>query len=147
VTQGEQSRRELCDRGLIADPRLHARRAPGMTCLSSLGASERFGDAARNDSKGCGTIMRVAPVAFLAPRSAMRETAIETSALTQGHPTGQLAAAAGAEMLADVMAGAGLEQAARNIAASYADLPDSAETVNAIKAALAAPRDGRAETV
>lgn len=147
VTQGDDSRRELCDRGLIADPRLHARRAPGLTCLSSLAASGRFGDVARNDSKGCGTIMRVAPVAFLAPRGAVRETAIETSALTHGHPTGKVAAAAWAEMLVDVMAGAGLEQAARNIAARYADLPDSAETIAAIEAALAAPRDSRAETV
>jgi ADP-ribosylglycohydrolase len=52
------------DNGLIADPRLHHRRAPGNTCLSALGAAQQFGDLAQNDSKGCGTIMRVAPVAF-----------------------------------------------------------------------------------
>lgn len=63
VTQGERPKTaELCKVGLVADPRLHAQRAPGMTCLSALRAAKDFGALARNDSKGCGTIMRVAPI-------------------------------------------------------------------------------------
>ena len=44
---------------------LHALRAPGNTCLSAL-RSLSCGSAVRNNSKGCGGIMRVAPVALLA---------------------------------------------------------------------------------
>ena len=64
ATQGETVRVETIDRdtGLILDPRLHRRRAPGNTCLSALRASRHFGAMARTDSKGCGTIMRVAPI-------------------------------------------------------------------------------------
>ncbi|HVY32298.1 MAG TPA: ADP-ribosylglycohydrolase family protein [Polyangiaceae bacterium] len=50
------------DGWLVQRKELHARRAPGMTCLSALKASKQFGDEARNDSKGCGAIMRIAPI-------------------------------------------------------------------------------------
>lgn len=146
-TQSGHSATHTDDTGLIKDPRLWARRAPGMTCMAALGAAKRYGDAARNDSKGCGTIMRVAPVALMAPRDRVRDLAIETSALTHGHVTGQLAAAAWAEMLADIAAGDPLEDTARRIAAEYVDMEGGAETVEAIRAALAAPRDGKPETV
>lgn len=146
-TQGGSPRVETDDVGLIADPRLHARRAPGNTCLSALGESARFGDVARNDSKGCGTIMRVAPVALMAPRSQVHQLAMETSALTHGHTTGQLAAAAWAGMLADVAQSTPLEEAAREAVRICARHDHGAETVAALEAALNAPRDGRPETV
>jgi ADP-ribosyl-[dinitrogen reductase] hydrolase len=146
-TQGGRPRMEIDDVGLITDPRLHARRAPGNTCLSALGQSIRFGDLARNDSKGCGTIMRVAPVALMAPRPQVHALAMETSALTHGHPTGQLAAAAWAGMLADVAEGMPLEEAAREAVRACTCHEHGAETVAALEAALNAPRDGRPETV
>ena len=146
-TQGGKPIVQTDDVGLIEDPRLRVCRAPGNTCLSSLGASAHFGDVARNNSKGCGTIMRVAPIALMFPRDQVREMAIETSALTHGHVTGQLAAAAWAEMLADVAAGARLEESATRTAEIYARLHGGDETVQAIQAALAAPRDGAGETV
>ena len=135
------------DVGLVSDQRLWARRAPGTTCMSALRESTRFGEPARNDSKGCGTIMRVAPVALMLPRDQVRARALETSALTHGHRTGQFAAAAWAEMLAEVAGGAPLEATAEMIADAYANLDGAAETVAAIRAALRAPRDGAAETV
>lgn len=146
-TQGGRPRIETDEIGLIEDRRLWAQCAPGTTCMSALGSSRRFGDPARNDSKGCGTIMRVAPVALMASRDRVRELAIETSALTHGHITGQLAAAAWAEMLADVATGEGLEQAAGRIASEYARLDGGEETAAAIRSALSAPRDGQPETV
>ena len=102
---------------------------------------------ASNQSKGCGTIMRVAPVGLIATRGQVRACAIETSALTHGHVTGQLAAAAWAEMLADVSAGERLEQTAARIATEYDRLDGGKETAQAINAALAARKDGRPETV
>ena len=146
-TQGGEPRVETDDIGLISDPRLWARRAPGNTCLSALAMSDRYGAPARNDSKGCGTIMRVAPVALMVERDRVRSLAMETSALTHGHLTGQLAAAAWAEMLADVASGTSLGDSARLMADAYARIEGGTETSTAIRAALDAPRDGKPETV
>lgn len=147
TTQGGAASPDV-DKGRLAlDRRLHASRAPGATCLSALAAQTSVPRAARNASKGCGTIMRVAPVALMVPRASVRQVAMETSALTHGHPTGQLAAAAWAELLAAVAAGEELEQAARALTLVYAELPDGRETATAMERALVAPRDGRPETV
>lgn len=146
-TQGEKPQIETDNIGLISDQRLWMRRAPGSTCLSALSESQHFRAIAKNKSKGCGTIMRVAPVALMVPRDQVQSTAIDTSALTHGHPTGQLAAAAWAEMLADVATGTKIEDAAANTATTYARLEGSQETVRAIRNALDAPRDGTPEIV
>lgn len=146
-TQGGKPRVETDNVGLIADRRLWSRRAPGLTCLSSLAESRSLGARARNDSKGCGTIMRVAPAALMVPRNQVRSMVIETSALTHGHPTGQLAAAAWAEMLADVTTGAKLEESASGMAKEYERIENGHETVSAIRKALDTTRDGSPETV
>ena len=141
VTQGEAPRAEVDHIGLVREPRLRARRAPGNTCLAALRSASSFGEPARNDSKGCGTIMRVAPLAFVA-RERIRDMAMETSGLTHGHRTGQEAAAAWALMLADLAAGTAIEAAALRQTGAF-----GAETDRAIRHALEAPRDGAAETV
>ena len=48
---------------LFEVPELHAQRAPGMTCLGSLRNLVQGFDR-ENNSKGCGGVMRVAPVAL-----------------------------------------------------------------------------------
>lgn len=146
-TQGGKPLIETDDIGLIADQRLLARRAPGVTCQSALAESPRLGMPAKNNSKGCGTIMRVAPLALMLPRGQVKSIAIATSALTHGHPTGQMAAAAWAEMLAEVAAGSILEETAATMAAQYEELDGGQETACAIRNALDAPRDGSSETV
>lgn len=52
-------------RGLLAEERLWARRAPGITCLSAMKDVEA-GYPVINDSKGCGGVMRVAPAGIYA---------------------------------------------------------------------------------
>lgn len=141
LSQGEVPKVDVDDEGLICDRRLHARRAPGNTCLSALRSAKSFGDLARNDSKGCGTIMRVAPMAFVAP-DRIRDLAMETSALTHGHPTGQEAAAAWALVLAALTTGTGIEEAATAQINAF-----DGETEQALRLALDAPRDGAPETV
>ena len=140
-TQGEVPKFEIDTVGLVADPRLHHQRAPGLTCLSGLRSAKRFGDTARNHSKGCGTIMRVAPVALCSATSP-RDLALETSALTHGHPTGQEAAAVFVDLLRAVARGVPLERAA-----TEAITETHGETADALTHAVSAPRDGRAETV
>ncbi|HSM50597.1 MAG TPA: ADP-ribosylglycohydrolase family protein, partial [Thermoanaerobaculia bacterium] len=53
------------DGWLVREKWLHARRAPGRTCMSALRQADGLGAPARNDSKGCGGVMRVAPVGLL----------------------------------------------------------------------------------
>jgi ADP-ribosylglycohydrolase len=89
------------DGWLIRERFLFARRAPGHTCLGALEAPGALGQSATNDSKGCGGVMRAAPVGLLPHAGTGSEAtsveavfrlAVETAALTHGHPTGQLAA-------------------------------------------------------
>lgn len=140
-TQEISPRMQVDSGGLLADQRLHRRRAPGNTCLSSLAAAERFGDTARNDSKGCGAIMRVAPVAFLNGANHV-QLAMGCSALTHGHVAGQEAAAAWASILSAAFRGNDVEEAARSLLGRF-----RIETDNALRAALDAPRDGKPETI
>ena len=91
---------------LLDVPELYSRRAPGNTCLSSLERikRERFkpedGDYIsdpQNDSKGCGGIMRVAPMG-LAPypnisMDTLDKEGAQLAAITHGHPLGYMSAA------------------------------------------------------
>ena len=134
--------------GIILDNSLWFSGSPGMTCMSSLREARVLGQPASNNSKGCGTIMRVAPLAFGVPRENLRKYAISTSALTHGHPLGQLSAAAWAEIIADVLADNQPEEAARTISREYKDISkDGAIISQAIDLALNAPRDATPETV
>ena len=78
-------------------PEMFARRAPGSTCLSALESGTPVAD-----SKGCGGVMRVAPIGlFFAngnyPRKEQSEIdrlGAEAAAITHGHPLGYIPAAA-----------------------------------------------------
>lgn len=86
---------------LLDVPELHSRRAPGGTCLSAL-SSGQCGTIEEpiNDSKGCGGIMRAAPVGlFYDPDSCgwqRKDIALigaEVAAITHGHSLGYIPAA------------------------------------------------------
>ena len=80
-------------------PEMFSRRAPGSTCLSAL-ASDALGTVEEpiNSSKGCGGVMRVAPVGLYCGRKYDIATAdhigAEVAALTHGHHLGYIPAAA-----------------------------------------------------
>lgn len=85
---------------LLDVPELFSRRAPGMTCMSAIkhGADGSVTDHI-NDSKGCGGVMRVAPVGlyFADKNISYDETDMigaEAAALTHGHSLGYIPAAA-----------------------------------------------------
>lgn len=85
-------------------PELYCCKAPGMTCLSALRQQKReikhydtFIGKPQNDSKGCGGIMRVAPIALqnyahLSIEQIDREGA-EAATITHGHSLGYMPAA------------------------------------------------------
>jgi ADP-ribosylglycohydrolase len=84
---------------LAKDAALWRRAAPGATCLTSLNALERLGGfdfLADNSSKGCGGVMRMAPVGMLplASDEATYELGCDLAAITHGHDDGQAPAGA-----------------------------------------------------
>ena len=93
--------------GLLSVAGLYSRRAPGTTCMSSLedGAHGTV-EEPLNNSKGCGGVMRVAPVGLYAcDRWDVRKTArmaAEAAALTHGHILGWMPSAALAQIVQEV---------------------------------------------
>lgn len=75
-------------------PELNVCRAPGNTCLSALGSGQKGTiDNPINNSKGCGSVMRVAPIGLFFPLNWKRLHEIgkygaEAGAITHGHPLG-----------------------------------------------------------
>ncbi len=126
---------------LLDLPELNSRRAPGNTCLSAL-RSGVVGTPAKpiNNSKGCGGVMRVAPVGLIAdePFSLARDAA----AITHGHPAGYLSAGVLAVIVASVVNGSGLSEAVDH--AVYEVLTkedDHRETFEALDKAIRLARD------
>ena len=80
---------------LLNEKRMFASRAPGNTCLSAI-SSGRKGSPEKpiNDSKGCGGVMRVAPVGLYFDTSPSVDLmGADMAALTHGHELGYLPAA------------------------------------------------------
>jgi uncharacterized protein (TIGR02452 family) len=78
-------------------PGLYSRRAPGITCLSALEKKEAGSiENPINDSKGCGGIMRVAPLGLMNYNIGLKDLDREgarIAALTHGHSLGYMPAA------------------------------------------------------
>jgi ADP-ribosylglycohydrolase len=123
------------DGGLVDEPLLRHRRAPGNTCLSALVGNEPgFVDQPVNNSKGCGGVMRVAPVGLVAVRPS--GLGIASAALTHGHPSGYLAAGAGADIIGRLRAGQGLRPAVEAAMKAVTVWPGHEETVGALRRAI-----------
>jgi len=122
---------------------LHARRAPGETCLSALRSGQAGARGSPlNDSKGCGAVMRVAPVGLACLEDPFA-VGCELAALTHGHPTGQLAAGAMAQLVAELVEGAGLHDAVQRVLARLAVEPEHEETSRTLGMAVDLARHGR----
>lgn len=96
VKRGYNQRSWLCD-----VPNLYARRAPGNTCLSALSEAARTSRVddyianPRNDSKGCGGVMRIVPLAlnYQMEIDTLDMEAAQIAAITHGHSLGYMPAA------------------------------------------------------
>ncbi|MCL7744280.1 ADP-ribosylglycohydrolase family protein [Guyparkeria hydrothermalis] len=118
---------------------LRHRRAPGNTCITALSRGELRDDIADNNSKGCGGVMRVAPVGlnaslgneFIEGDDGFR-LGCELAAFTHGHPTGFLAAGALAALIANVTKGDDVETALTKARESLRAEPDCGETLDAL---------------
>ncbi len=81
---------------LMRNPEMNHRRAPGNTCLSALSSGKK-GTIREpiNHSKGCGGVMRAAPLGFVrqtqkneSPFGPALKNGAEAAAITHGHPLG-----------------------------------------------------------
>jgi ADP-ribosylglycohydrolase len=105
---------------LMQHPDLFHRRGPGTTCLSSLRAMRVLGERAFNTSKGCGGVMRVAPLGLFHSHwlhdsvqfdAMVFDAGATDAALTHGHASGHLPAGYLALLIALVAAGVPLDAA------------------------------------
>lgn len=126
---------------LAAQPEMQARRAPGNTCMSGLGVGGRGSiNHPLNNSKGCGGVMRVAPIGLLSKGLKPEQTfqlAAEAAACTHGHPSGYLSAGAMAAMVRFLVEGASLRSASDQSLAMLRSYDRHEETENSVKKALA----------
>ena len=152
-TQGMRSSNDdfTCaqDGWLLTVQALHSRRAPGNTCLSAL-QSAKMGmpEHPINNSKGCGGVMRAAPVGLFAARAfqstdrqgnAWDETfdlGCKAAAITHGHPSGYLPAGCLATIVYGVISGLTIEEAITKTLTILTKTKGYEETLNAIKLAL-----------
>lgn len=100
---------------LLDVPELYSRRAPGNTCLSALADANRrntddYIANPVNDSKGCGGVMRVAPLALRYrpgnDRAKLRDLDLEgaqIAAITRGHSLGYMPAAVVTHILCRIL--------------------------------------------
>lgn len=140
------------DGWLVRERFLHARRAPGNTCLAALSQPLPASQVAANHSKGCGGVMRMAPVGLLRFFDAVGEKSSARmafdlgdacAALTHGHPSGALPAG----VLAMTTHGIAHEQRSLRDALDEARRElalhnDHAETAAALDAAIALTEEG-----
>ena len=125
---------------------LHHIRAPGKTCIKELKAlqSSTTGEKADNDKKGCGGVMRVAPVGIFGhdwlnePDGEKRifELGCQAAWITHGHPTGYLAAGAFSLIVAHLMVGVSLPCAISCTAKILEGYDRHEEVTAAIQAAM-----------
>lgn len=154
ITQGEPGPTPpffATSRGWLVDVHeLHARRAPGNTCLAALKSGEMGSrDKPLNESKGCGGVMRAAPVGLVDAVDHF-ELGCEIAALTHGHPTGYLTAGALGLLIRLIVAERmALDAAIVRVLEVLTAEPHHEETTNAIRAAvrLSAKGPGTAERV
>jgi ADP-ribosyl-[dinitrogen reductase] hydrolase len=131
---------------LARHPALQHAREPGSTCLSALRQGGRgTREQPINDSKGCGGVMRVAPLAFYPERFGLQvafDLGARAAALTHGHPSGYLSAAALVGILHALIQGGPGDEASRGreqlvgavkaVLPLLQRLPGSEETVAAL---------------
>lgn len=133
------------DGWLLTHRDLFAQRAPGNTCLTALRESEdEF--SANNESKGCGTVMRVAPIGLYwshsqhgdaAPEEAFR-LGMRSSLITHGHVTATLSAGFLSALITLICRDRSVEQAIDESIALLVAHSGYEETLDAVEAARVA---------
>jgi ADP-ribosylglycohydrolase/protein-tyrosine phosphatase len=142
------------DGWLVGHKELFSRRAPGNTCLSGLASQEEgeSGPVARNNSKGCGGVMRAAPVGLFASTFKERiedarawafRTGCAAAAMSHGHPSGQYPAGLLAAIVYGLVESESLPAATASARVLLDGKPEAEETLRALDGAVELARSGR----
>ena len=125
-------------------------RAPGITCLNAL-RSGKVGSIEKplNHSKGCGGVMRVAPIGLYYWYDEVRafELACEAAVITHGHPLGYLTAGAFAYIISSIIRDNGADEREKLKESCYMcinyldDISESIELQNILSKAIALSED------
>ncbi len=132
--------------GTQDDPR--ERRAPGHTCLSELkrGTGGTIANPI-NDSKGCGGVVRTAPVGLACSSERAFLIGAECAALTHGHESAYWPAGFLSELISRLIAGEELRKAVEITRETLVLHEGHEETLNRVNAALELSQRGTPETV
>lgn len=143
---------------LLSHQELFSRRAPGNTCISALREMKAFGNPAINDSKGCGGVMRAAPVGLFVANWLIENASddikireaftigAEVAAITHGHPTGHLTAGVLSTIVALVLTGTPLTDAIEKAKRELRQHERHEETLLAIEQAQRLANSGPGQT-
>jgi ADP-ribosylglycohydrolase len=140
-TQGERSAHPTFERTnegwLLGIEALQSCRAPGNTCLSAL-RTARLGSPEQplNHSKGCGGVMRAAPVGLARSVDEPFAAGCAIAAITHGHPSGFLSAGFLALAVREAAAGTPIGEACREALEELRRHPGHEECTAAVEHAL-----------
>ena len=129
----------------VNHPDLNHRRAPGNTCLSALQSMQQLSELAANNSKGCGGVMRVAPVALFHYSQPYTAETLENvfhaggqmAAITHGHLTSTWSSAVLAVLIYCLLHGQRLDDSLQTAKTLLVQKPDHEETLEALEMAIA----------
>lgn len=127
MTQGYSAKIEK-DGWLIKIKELYKKQAPGHTCIASL-LSGQMGtvDKKFNDSKGCGGVMRTAPIGLFYDKDLAFKLGCECAAITHSHPSGYLSAGVLSNIISSIIEGEEIETAVTNSLEVLMKQPDHGE--------------------
>ena len=121
------------DSWLLDVPELYAKRAPGKTCMEAIKSLMEH-EEPKNDSCGCGSVMRTAPVALLSYVHQYADggqlyvdmVAAQAARMTHKHPLGYMPSAVLNHLLMDILGGdvVGSERLAFHVDRAAAALPE-----------------------
>lgn len=123
---------------LIGKEELFASRAPGNTCLSSL-RSNRMGTIFNyiNSSKGCGTVMRTAPIGlFFSNENDSFILGAKAASITHGHPNAFLSSGFIGSLITNIINNISLKESIDNALHLLKISDNSEQCVSIIKDAI-----------
>lgn len=128
---------------LVKVKRLHAYREAGITSITALGKGIK-GSVAHpiNDSKGCGGLMRVAPLGLVMLRDDPFEVGCEVAAITHGGPCAYLPAGALVFMIRQIIEGREVEAAAKEAVSRLRLENEGEESADILEKAIALAQEG-----
>lgn len=131
------------DGWLVKVKKLHGYRDPGITCITALGKGI-MGTLEKpiNNSKRCGTVIRVAPVGLVESEEDVMGVGCKVGAITHGHPTAYLASGALATLIFYLLEDYTLEVSLEKTIERLKEYRHHEECITAIEKAIALAKEG-----